>query len=144
MPFQKGVSGNPHGRPRGTKNLTPLWKQMHEEIDPDSKKTKYQTIVDLVYEKAKKGNEKFVEIFLERVDGKVSLPINVSQELPVYNYEALTDDELLQLEDMTKKLGIPEEEHDEKITYIEGNTSGTMQEEFLQICEGSVDTSRTN
>jgi len=58
MPFVKGKSGNPKGRPKGVSSMTDLWKSAAAEVDPITKRTKYAMFIDKVIEKALAGDAK--------------------------------------------------------------------------------------
>lgn len=123
MPFTKGKSGNPAGRPPKGFARTEQWRAAADEIDPETGKTYFRLYIEKLREKAIAGDSKAMELFAERVEGKAAQTINVVPEAPQYNLEALTDEELNQLEDMTDK--ITEDKDDDKvITITAGNTGG--------------------
>lgn len=71
--FKPGVSGNPEGRPAGSKNFSTWFKlaiekiAKTEEIDIDS--AEVQLIV-MAYKEARKGNFNFYKDIIDRVYGK--------------------------------------------------------------------------
>lgn len=73
-PFVKGQSGNPKGRPEGSKSFRTLIKQFLETAEVDvkgEKKDGYYAVVAALYNKAtKKGDIKAIREILDRIDGK--------------------------------------------------------------------------
>lgn len=80
MAFQKGKSGNPKGRPRGTTEATKLRKMIAEHGEE---------LIDVVVTQAKSGDMAAVKILLDRI-----CPVLKSQSLPAkipVSGETLTD-----------------------------------------------------
>jgi len=102
-PFKPGQSGNPKGRPKGSRNRRTIvrqWLEAEEEIkDPITGELKTVQQADLIVlgllKKARKGD---VAAFKELMDsGYGKLMENYTQ----INYEALSDEDLKQrLEDL--------------------------------------------
>lgn len=71
--FRKGVSGNPKGRPKGSKNLTTLTMeaardQVSVEIDEKPRKiSALQATVAQLASKAARGDQKAMVEFLDRI-----------------------------------------------------------------------------
>jgi hypothetical protein len=71
--FSKGVSGNPKGRPKGSKNLTTLIEEAardHVSVEIDGKTRKIsalQAIVTQLASKAARGDQKAMVEFLDRI-----------------------------------------------------------------------------
>lgn len=71
--FRKGVSGNPKGRPKGSKNLTTLIMeaardQVSVEIDEKPRKiSALQATVAQLASKAARGDQKAMVEFLDRI-----------------------------------------------------------------------------
>ena len=85
-PFEKGVSGNPSGRPKW-KHVTEVMKQ---ELDED----KLISMVHMVYDLAMEGNMRAVEFIADRVEGKVAQRVTVTtndEPIKVFNIEGLDD-----------------------------------------------------
>ena len=86
-PFEKGVSGNPSGRPKW-KHVTEVMKQ---ELDED----KLISMVHMVYELAMEGNMRAVEFIADRVEGKVAQRVTVTtndEPIKVFDFENPYDD----------------------------------------------------
>lgn len=79
IPFPKGKSGNPKGRPKGSKGLTSRMKKMLKmqlrHYDPIKEEEVTQSlknhIVDVLISKAINGEDKAIFEIFNRVDGKV-------------------------------------------------------------------------
>jgi hypothetical protein len=72
--FQPGVSGNPKGRPK----KTPAFDELMAVIgnDPEGKKR----IAEMWFDRILKGDYQFFRDFLERSDGKVPSPVEVTEK----------------------------------------------------------------
>jgi len=55
--FEVGKSGNPGGRPKGSKNKITLLKLMAEEASREKNAHKAQQVLDLIYEQALDGDK---------------------------------------------------------------------------------------
>ena len=88
-PFEKGVSGNPGGRPH--------WKQVTELMKTETNQEKLAVMVDKVFDLALEGNMRAVEFIADRLEGKVSQRVEVStlsdQPIKVFDFEGIDDDE---------------------------------------------------
>lgn len=78
MPFVKGQSGNPAGRPEGSISIvTEIKRQLMEEVIVDAKdgKIKRKKKIELLVQRAMKkaiedGDTKMITDIIDRVDGK--------------------------------------------------------------------------
>ena len=84
--FKEGESGNPNGRPKGTKNLSTILKAMLEEdveVVIDGKKERRQFQEVIIRKLLKKANDgeirAIIEIF-DRVEGKAKQEIDQKTE----------------------------------------------------------------
>ena len=80
--FKEGQSGNPNGRPKGISLTTILKKYLNKEIDftdPIEAKKVKKRIGDVIILKllanAIKGDDRAIKEILERVDGKITQPL---------------------------------------------------------------------
>lgn len=64
--FKKGQSGNPKGRPKGTKNKETLAKQALEDKSMDLMLRELPKIVQVCIEKAKQGDMNAMKMVLDR------------------------------------------------------------------------------
>jgi len=94
--YQKGQSGNPAGRPAGSRNVSTVLASMLTEIAPDvvveasfvkdiSKGLKRATIADaaaarIVYQGIVKGDSWALRELLDRTEGKAKQSIEISSE----------------------------------------------------------------
>ena len=74
--FQKGVSGNPNGKPKGSKNKTTLIKQaiehgLIEQLQADIPEV-YQKGIQMALD----GNETMIKFFLDRIMPKANLDLS--------------------------------------------------------------------
>lgn len=68
VPFKKGQSGNPKGRPKKLPALDVLLDEVLGGENPDDSNAK--KILDALYKQAQKGNVRAAEILLDRAYGK--------------------------------------------------------------------------
>lgn len=66
--FQKGVSGNPAGRPKGRKNeITELQQELEYAVRKHMTAAKIEKIVDKMVDLAVNGNTKAAKLILDKV-----------------------------------------------------------------------------
>jgi hypothetical protein len=97
-PFEKGVSGNPGGRPH--------WKQVTELMKTETNQEKLAVIVDKVFDLALEGNMRAIEFIADRLEGKVAQRVEVSTK----------SDEPIRVFDFDNPYDVPD---DEKADLIE-------------------------
>lgn len=84
--FKPGESGNPSGRPRGTKNLSTILREMlQEEIEVDvngnkEKKTLSDVLVRKLIQKANSGDVRALTEIFDRTEGKAKQEIDQKTE----------------------------------------------------------------
>ena len=78
MPFEKGQSGNPNGRPRKGQTFVDALRAALAVKDPETKKTALRRVVDAAVDNAMNGDMAAIAFIAERLDGKVSSDVNVS------------------------------------------------------------------
>lgn len=88
MPFQKGVSGNPGGRPKKALSLTGILAAQLEKKGPDGQRNK-DAIVQKLIQLARSGDRYAAEFIIERIDGKLTQPIEHSGSITDGAYERI-------------------------------------------------------
>ena len=84
--FLPGVSGNPAGKPPGTKHLTTklfeylqkVAKDKNGDPDPEQKTYADKLIERILVETVGKGNSSLIQMIYERIDGKPDQGINLN------------------------------------------------------------------
>lgn len=69
MPFQKGQSGNPNGRPKSEQAITPALRRLLAAKREG--KTRAEHVANVLLSLAENGDVNAIKVVLERVDGKV-------------------------------------------------------------------------
>ena len=75
-PWKKGQSGNPRGRPKGRSITDALRKLLDEGIDG---KDLVDALAKKAYAQAMKGDFRFFNMIIERLDGKVTDQVQADQ-----------------------------------------------------------------
>lgn len=81
--WQKGVSGNPNGRPKGALDLSGILRRKLLEARkmPDgSNRTVAELVMERVIAEAEAGNPKFAAMLLDRAEGTVTQKVEHSVE----------------------------------------------------------------
>lgn len=69
-PFQKGVSGNPNGRPVGSVSIVEGIKRKLLEVEPVNKKTYLELFLNTYFKNAiKEGDATLIRDMINRIDG---------------------------------------------------------------------------
>ena len=76
--WQPGQSGNPGGRPKGT-SLTSVLRELLDQIPKGDTAKLKERIVKALLDKALRGDTRALDIIFDRTDGKVSLPLEVTE-----------------------------------------------------------------
>ena len=101
-PFEKGVSGNPGGRPK--------WKQVTELLKQELGEEKIIALLDVVYEKALGGDMRAVEFIADRLEGKVAQRVSVStnnEPEQIFEFVDMRDSVVLQDDEKAEPLPLP-------------------------------------
>ena len=112
--FKKGVSGNPNGRPKGTRSIPDmLLKIGGEEGTKDGQYSKLEVVLRRVFEYALEGKAWAVEFIADRTEGKVrqELQVGMMPEVIFTPIEDATEEEWNQriIESNAEQLPAPEE-----------------------------------
>lgn len=95
--MKPGETLNPHGRPKGSRNLSTILRELlDEEIElSDGEKKKYkEVIVRKLIKKANDGDLKAITEIFDRVDGKPTQEIHHEvTETGFLNFDPLSDDQ---------------------------------------------------
>ena len=75
--FKPGQSGNPSGKPKGTKHLSTLLKAMlNETVEIDGQTIKFdQALIKKLLKKASEGDIKAIQEVFDRTEGKATQEI---------------------------------------------------------------------
>ncbi len=82
IPYKPGESGNPGGRPKG-KSLTAVLRELLDEIPRGDTAKLKERIVKALLDKALKGDTKALDLIFERADGKITLPVELTERVKV-------------------------------------------------------------
>lgn len=106
--FKEGVSGNPAGKPKGSKHLsTLLWEALQKKAKDKTGKETDTTVADLLIQRllkdaVEKGSR--IEMIFDRIDGQAKQEIDLTslgEKLPA----ASTDVDVMELaREVSKKL----------------------------------------
>lgn len=78
--WRKGVSGNPKGSPPRELQVPEILRRIGEEIDPETRKTKLEGLMQKVYDFAKQGQAWAVQTILDRTEGKVKERLGIEDD----------------------------------------------------------------
>src|SRR5690606_25962803 len=90
MKFSKGKSGNPKGRPQGTKNKRTI--ELDELIDAEIGSVKWRRILRTLFERSMNGDVRAAQILIEHKWGKPRQRLDIDAAVGVageFNIEAL-------------------------------------------------------
>ena len=76
--IKKGQVLNPGGRPKGT-SLTAVLRELLDQIPKGDNQKLKEKIVKALLNKALTGDTRALDIIFDRTDGKVSLPLEVTE-----------------------------------------------------------------
>jgi len=88
--FKKGQSGNPNGRPKKEFCIPDIIRKQGKELDPTTKKTFYEGMVDKAWKLAVKGDKAARDWVSERTEGKAldRIEATINQEpIKVFDIE---------------------------------------------------------
>ncbi|HNG97716.1 MAG TPA: DUF5681 domain-containing protein [Candidatus Absconditabacterales bacterium] len=104
MTFKPGQSGNPAGRPPGSRSVETLFRDAIKKIAEDQKiEDVERELVITLLAKAKKGDMRALEMYLDRLYGKPKQHTDITTNGESINpYNTKTSEELLKMLDATK------------------------------------------
>ena len=79
-PWKKGVSGNPNGRPKKDRCISDILKEQGMDVIVN-KRTNLKLIVEKLYEKARGGDLKAIDMIFDRLEGKPAQKVEVEETL---------------------------------------------------------------
>ena len=94
MPFKKGQSGNPGGRPK-TKAFADAIRIAVNEAQGN--RTKLRAIADTLVEKAVEGEMWAIREVADRLDGKPQIATQIDIEPRERRHQEMTDEELMEI-----------------------------------------------
>jgi len=112
--WEEGQSGNPKGRPKGSRNLSTILKEMLQQDvevvgeDGEKKKLTFQdAIVKKLLTQANKGDIRAIIEIFDRTEGKAKQEIDQKTTLTDNRVDAskLTDQQLRQLDEIQRASG---------------------------------------
>ena len=80
MPFVKGKSGNPNGRPPAGWTLAESMRDFLTGKDPKTKKERLQEFIEDTYKHAKAGDPTSKKLIWNYIDGMPAQPIDVTSK----------------------------------------------------------------
>lgn len=69
--FKPGVSGNPNGRPKKIPAI--------DKLLSDKPESEYQSVIESLFNKAKRGDVRAIEVLLDRAYGKAKQELKLDQ-----------------------------------------------------------------
>jgi len=80
MPFKPGQSGNPNGRPKKGQTFTDLLKEYLAQETKEPGKTRYDKLIEKMYEFAMQPDATMMKYLVDRVDGKPAESVQLSSD----------------------------------------------------------------
>ena len=81
-PFEKGKSGNPKGRPKGSSSIKDHLRRIGDEILEGSDMSKDEAIMRKVYKLAFEGQPWAVQFIADRKEGKPHQSVDITEHAP--------------------------------------------------------------
>lgn len=107
MPFTKGVSGNPAGRPRKGQALGDLIRRYGDQRDPETGRKRKDRLAAVLWEKALAGEIRAIEYVCDRLEGRPAQELRLHQQEPTLVFQIIDP-----------RIPLPEPDHE----VIEGET----------------------
>ena len=82
MPFTKGVSGNPAGRPRKGQSLADLIRRYGDQKDPTTGKRRKDLLALMLWDKSLEGDLRAAEYVADRLLGRPAQEIRLESHQP--------------------------------------------------------------
>jgi hypothetical protein len=84
MPFQKGQSGNPAGRPRNEQTITTVLRRLL--LEKEDGKARAEHVAISLIRLARAGDVNAIKLVFERIDGKVTEPVDVTTDGHAFSF----------------------------------------------------------
>lgn len=90
-PWEKGVSGNPNGRPPKEFSFTEGMREFLQEVNPDTKKARKDELIQKVYQFAMRGDPTLIKLIINYLEG---MPQGSTPQVAVQvnNYQLTPED----------------------------------------------------
>ena len=82
MPFTKGTSGNPNGRPRKGQSLADLIRKFGDQRDPKTGKRRKDLLALMLWDKSLEGDLRAAEYVADRLLGRPAQEIRLESHQP--------------------------------------------------------------
>ena len=96
MPFKKGESGNPNGRPKKGQTITDLIRENLDKVDIELDNGTFVTgkeaLVDRLKELAIRGDMTAIKYIIDRMDGPVKQELSFSGDVTIVDDICGSDD----------------------------------------------------
>ena len=89
VPFQKGQSGNPGGRPKGMSLVAQLKEELLKPASGSTTTTNKEMVAHKLVQMAIAGDVPAIRLCFEYIDGKATQPVEHSGEMEIITVEKI-------------------------------------------------------
>ena len=89
MPFTKGVSGNPNGRPRKGQSLADLIRKYGDQRDPKTGTRRKDLLALMLWDKSLEGDLRAAEYVADRLLGRPAQELRLTNEQPALVFQII-------------------------------------------------------